>query len=101
MKTLRRILFASAALVLFATAESSAQVYVRTRMVHHRTVTTTRPAQPSPDHVWVEGEWTPRGRTYVENQGRWERAPRPHAVWTAGHWDRRPRGYVWVSGRWN
>jgi hypothetical protein len=101
MKTLRRILFASAALVLFATAESSAQVYVRTRMVHHRTVTTTRPAQPSPDHVWVEGEWTPRGHTYVENQGHWERAPRPHAVWTAGHWDRRPRGYVWVSGRWN
>jgi hypothetical protein len=101
MKTLRRILFASAALVLFATAESSAQVYVRTRMVHHRTVVTTRPARPSANHVWIENEWTPRGRTYVERPGYWAPAPRPHALWIAGHWDRRPRGYVWVAGRWN
>jgi hypothetical protein len=101
MKTFRRVLFASAALVLFAAADSSAQVFVRSRMVHHRTVVTTRPVRPSANHVWIDGEWVVKGNRYVERPGYWERAPRPRAVWVPGHWDRRPRGYVWVAGHWN
>jgi hypothetical protein len=61
MKTLRRILFASAALVLFAAADTSAQVFVRSRMTHHRTVVTTRPVRPSASHVWIDGEWVVKG----------------------------------------
>jgi len=99
MKTLRKILFATAALLLFVTADSSAQVVVRTRLYHHRSVT-VRPAQPSARHVWIENEWTPRGHTYVERPGYWAAPPRPHAAWVSGHWDRRPGGYVWVAGYW-
>lgn len=101
MKTVRRILFASAALVLFAAADTSAQVFVRSRLVRHHTVVTTRPVRPSATHVWIEGEWIPKGRTYVERPGYWAPIPRPHAVWVPGHWDRRPRGYFWVPGHWN
>lgn len=100
MKTLKRILFASAALVLFATADSSAQIIVRSRLTHHRTVVVTRPARPSANHVWIESEWTPRGRTYVERRGYWAAPPRPHAVWVAGHWAHRRGGYIWIPGYW-
>ena len=99
MKTLRRILFASAALVLFAAADSNAQIVVRTRL-YHRGPAFVRPVRPSANHVWIEGEWVPQGRTYVERPGYWATAPRPRAVWIPGHWDRRPRGYVWIPGYW-
>ncbi|MDB4924076.1 YXWGXW repeat-containing protein [Mucilaginibacter sp.] len=99
MKKLKRILFASAAIVLFVIANGSAQVVVRTRMVHHRTVT-VRPARPSANHVWIESEWTPRGRTYVERPGYWAVAPHPGGIWVSGHWAHHPRGYVWVPGHW-
>ncbi|WP_214071385.1 YXWGXW repeat-containing protein [Mucilaginibacter sp. dw_454] len=99
MKTLRRILFATAALVLFSTVNSSAQIVVRARL-YHRGPAFVRPVRPSANHVWIEGEWVPRGRTYVERPGYWAAAPRPHAVWIAGHWDRRRGGYAWVPGYW-
>ncbi|GAA4096175.1 hypothetical protein [Mucilaginibacter panaciglaebae] len=99
MKTLRRILFVSAALLLFLAVDSNAQIVVKTRLYHHGRVV-VRPARPSAHHVWIEGEWVPKGRTYVERPGYWAVAPRPHAVWVPGHWDHRRGGYVWVAGYW-
>ena len=99
MKTLKRILFVSAAFMLFATADSNAQIVVRARL-YHRGPVVVRPVAPSPRHVWVSDEWAPSGATYVERPGYWAVPPRPRAVWVAGHWANRPRGYVWVPGHW-
>jgi hypothetical protein len=99
MKNLRRILFLSAAVVLFAAADSSAQVVVRARLFH-RGPAYVRPARPSANHIWVSTEWAPSGRSYVERPGYWAVAPHPGAVWIAGHWANRPRGYVWIPGHW-
>ncbi|TSJ44612.1 hypothetical protein FO440_01325 [Mucilaginibacter corticis] len=99
MKTLKRILFMSAAVVLFSTVNSNAQIVVRARL-YHRGPVVVRPARPSANHVWVESEWVPRGGTYVERPGYWAVAPRPRAAWVPGHWDRRHRGYAWVPGYW-
>ncbi len=99
MKTLKKILFVSAALMLFAAADSSAQIVVRSRL-YHRGPVVVRPSRPAPGQVWVGAEWTPNGVTYIERPGYWAVPPRPRAVWVGGHWANRPRGYVWVSGRW-
>jgi hypothetical protein len=99
MKTLKRILFVSTAIILFAVADSSAQLVVRVRPARRGPVV-VRPVRPTAGHVWVGEEWAPRGRTYVSTPGHWVVAPRPRAVWVAGHWDNRPRGYVWIPGHW-
>jgi hypothetical protein len=98
MKKLKRILLVSTAILLFAVADSSAQLVVRVRPNRGHLV--ARPARPSAGHIWVGDEWVVRGRGYVRRPGYWAVAPRPRAVWVEGHWDRRPRGYVWVPGRW-
>jgi len=72
------------------------RIYVR---VQPRAGVVARPAAPAPDYVWIEGEWIPRGRTYVYQPGYWI-APRPHAVWVPSHWVRVRRGWYWVRGYW-
>ncbi|MFD2873685.1 hypothetical protein ACFS5N_14460 [Mucilaginibacter ximonensis] len=99
MKTLRKILFATAALLVFATADSNAQIVVRARL-YHRGPVVVRPVRPSAGHVWVENEWVVRHGRYVERPGYWALPPRPRAVWVPGHWDRRPGGYIWIAGYW-
>jgi hypothetical protein len=59
----------------------------------------THQAAPSPNYVWIEDEWIPKGRTYVHQPGHWV-APRPHYVWIPGHWVREHRGWYWTKGYW-
>jgi hypothetical protein len=58
------------------------------------------PAPPSPRHVWVEEDWTPRGKVYEWHGGYYVEPPRPTAVWVPGHWKKRGHGWYWVPGRW-
>jgi hypothetical protein len=44
-----------------------------------------RPAPPSPDHVWITGDWVWSGKKYE---------------WREGHYETRRVGYRWVEGRW-
>ena len=58
-----------------------------------------RPVQPSPQHVWIEGEWVWRTDNYIWQPGYWM-IPRPHEVWITGHWRRAYGGWNWVPGHW-
>lgn len=55
---------------------------------------------PSPDYVWVGGEWVWNGGSWVWVGGRWVLPPRPHAFWVEGHWVHGPYGWHRVEGRW-
>ncbi len=86
-------------LIAFAVMDSQAQVVVRVRPSRPKVVVVA-PAPPSPRHVWVEEDWTPRGRSYVWHGGYYVEPPRPAAVWVPGHWAPRRHGYVWIRGHW-
>jgi hypothetical protein len=60
----------------------------------------TRPARPSPAHVWIAGYHRWDGNAYAWTPGRWEAPPRPHAVWVAPRYVHKNGGYVFVEGRW-
>ena len=86
--------------LLFAVAETKAQVVVRVRPHHERIIVTHRPPAPSPRHVWVDEDWRPARRGYVWHGGYWAEPPRPGMVWIAGHWRHNRNGWVWVPGHW-
>ncbi|XZF14751.1 hypothetical protein ACTHGU_01300 [Chitinophagaceae bacterium MMS25-I14] len=93
-------LIAGAALILTAAAtDSNAQIYVRVRPPRPAVIV-TRPAAPSPRHVWVDEDWTPQGRTYVWHGGYWAEPPHPGWRWRPGHWARRGRDSYWIAGHW-
>ncbi|NCD72270.1 YXWGXW repeat-containing protein [Mucilaginibacter agri] len=99
MKNIAKTLIIAGAMSLAASA-SHAQVVVRVRPVHTETVVVTRPARPTPAHVWVKEEWGPRGNAYVWHGGYWAAPPRRGAVYVAGHWRNTRHGYVWIPGQW-
>ena len=55
---------------------------------------------PSPDYVWVDGEWVWGGTSWVWIGGRWMLPPHPHAIWIGARWERGPHGWYRVGGRW-
>jgi hypothetical protein len=64
--------------------------------------TSTQPARPTSDHVWVEGHWTIRDGRYAWIEARWEMPPRSDARWIAPRWERSSNGsYVFYEGYWN
>lgn len=99
MKKYMKVLVA-AAIMSVAASQSYAQLVVRVRPHHARVVVHTRPVRPSANHVWVEEEWVPQGRTYVWHGGYWAAPPRPGAVYVPGHWRHTWRGDTWVPGHW-
>jgi hypothetical protein len=62
-------------------------------------VVTVRPVAPSPQHIWVGGNYVRRGGRNVWVEGYWAK-PRYQKKWVDGHWKSHRRGYVWVSGHW-
>jgi len=99
MKKITKVFMLFAALTLGALATANAQIVVRVRP-SRPAVVVTRPAQPSPRHVWVDEEWVPRGHRYVWHGGYWTKPPHRNAVFVPGHWDHHERGEVWVKGYW-
>jgi len=100
MKTIWKTIMIAAAFTAVARV-SEAQIVVKARIGRPaERVVVHRPPAPSPNHVWVDEDWTPRGRTYAWHGGYWAAPPRPHAVWVPGRWDHRRGGYVWVAGSW-
>lgn len=55
---------------------------------------------PSPDYVWVGGEWVWNGGTWVWVGGRWMMPPYRHGVWIEARWVHDPRGWHREPGRW-
>lgn len=57
------------------------------------------PASPSPNHIWVKGNWKWVGR-WEWIQGRWVEKPHQDSTWTAGHWIKKPNHWLWIPGHW-
>jgi hypothetical protein len=54
---------------------------------------------PSPDYVWIDGEWAWNGG-WVWVAGHWGYPPYPHALWVRGYWNHGPYGWRRVPGHW-
>jgi len=60
-----------------------------------------RPPQPSPNHVWIDAEWSWQNNTFTFRPGHWETGD-PHKIWIKGYWhQRQDGGYFWISGHWS
>src|ERR1700722_6994315 len=95
---IRVFVFAFFALAFGFTAGAQT-IYVKVRPVVP-TAVVVRPAQPSPHHVLVAEEWTPRGNGYVYAGGYWAAPPHPGWIWVPGHWKHHENGEYWVAGHW-
>jgi len=59
-----------------------------------------RPPPPTPNHVWIEGEWVPQGNGYVRQPGFWTVPEKDH-IWVKGEWVHNPDGSsYWQPGSW-
>lgn len=96
-KKFTKFLLLSAMIVGFSWT-AGAQVFVRVRPAAPQVRVHVLP--PSPRHVWIEGNWVPRGRNYVWQEGYWVVPKRGHR-WSKGYWQHTRRGYVWVPGKWH
>jgi len=85
------------ALLFTVSFSASAQIYVKIRPTFR---VVARPVQPTPQHVWVDEDWTPNGRNYRYSGGHWE-APRNGYNRRQGHWQQTRRGQVWIQGGWD
>ncbi len=81
----------------FSHAANAQRIFVKVQPAPRAVV--VRPAAPHPNYVWVDGEYIPRGGTYVYREGYWA-APRAGWVWIPGHWVSDRRGWYWVRGHW-
>src|SRR4051812_9539227 len=98
MKSLRKVLMLLTAILLFAVADSKAQVYVSTIPVAPKY---TQPKKPSKFHVWVTDEWMAAKKKYEYIKGHWAYPPTDKAVWVDGSWRKDAKGYVRVNGHWD
>jgi hypothetical protein len=58
------------------------------------------PAAPSPQALWVDGNWRWTGAHFVWLPGRYIDRPQSDANWIPGYWEHQGGGWVWVEGRW-
>ncbi len=58
-----------------------------------------RPASPSPQHIWISGDWIWSGGGYHWREGHWERR-REGRSWHEGHWQNTQYGWKWMAGHW-
>ncbi|HLX92824.1 MAG TPA: YXWGXW repeat-containing protein [Puia sp.] len=58
-----------------------------------------RPAPPSPEHIWVSGDWVWANGHYGWHEGHYE-TRRPGFRWIEGHWIAVHGGWHWIPGHW-
>jgi len=92
-----------AVMSLFTVTKSKAQLSISlqlTRPPQYENNERVHPNRPSPNHIWINEEWTPNGSgSYNYVPGHWDLPP--DRKWIAGHWGPGPSGgYVWVPGFW-
>ena len=79
-------------------ANSCSPAYVSTQPSYQEGF---RPAQPSNNYVWVDGNWIYNRptRTYNHSQGYWS-LPYRGQRYQSGQWRNNRRGFYWTPGRW-
>lgn len=95
MKTIKLICLASLLLVIMSSCGTTSYT-VRERPAE---VVYTRPPRPSPNHIWVSGNWVWRGGRYVWEEGYWT-LPRSRAHYVEGYWSHGRKGWLWHPGHW-
>lgn len=64
------------------------------------TIVEVAPPAPSPEHVWIEGNYGWHAHVYTWNRGHYEHRPHARANWINGHWEKRGHRRMWVDGHW-
>jgi len=61
----------------------------------------SRPAPPSQQHIWIDGDWAynNHNHVYVQRNGYWVK-PQHGRKYVSGHWQSTPRGKSWSRGHW-
>ena len=80
-----------------ASYSASAQIYVEIRPIIPVIV---RSEPPSQEHVWIEEEWVPEGRSYRYVGSHWEAPPQRGYVRSNGYWKHSKHGDKWNRGGW-
>ncbi len=64
-------------------------------------VETPRPARPSNNHIWINGDWVwnSQTKTYIREDSYWV-VPNRNRSYTQGQWKTTQRGYYWEPSRW-
>lgn len=96
---MKKIIFlVSLAGVLFLLNACSTTGYVTTEPAY---VEYSRPAQPSSNYIWIDGDWqySRQNRVYVQKNGYWSK-PSQGRIYQSGHWQTSPQGKSWSKGQW-
>jgi len=85
-----------------ASCHSSHRVYTEERIVYTRPapVEYARPAAPSRNLVWVDGEYAWRNGRYEYVKGYWIAPQGNQQHYVRGYWVKKRGGYIWVPGHW-
>ena len=57
-------------------------------------------AEPSPQHVWVSGQWERTPDSWAWSAGKWVQPPFSNAYWVPGYWKHRSGQYAWQPAHW-
>jgi hypothetical protein len=55
---------------------------------------------PSPQYVWVSGQWERTPSSWSWTAGRWVQPPFSNAYWVPGYWKHNSGHFVWQSAHW-
>lgn len=55
---------------------------------------------PSPQYVWVAGQWERTPDNWSWNAGKWVQPPFGNAYWVPGYWKHHCGRYVWQAAHW-
>jgi hypothetical protein len=90
------IRFLLLAAIIGSLASCTATYVVRERPAE---VYYARPVAPSPNHIWISGDWVWVGGRYEWREGHFERR-REGYRWEEGRWQSRNGGWTWSRGHW-
>jgi len=55
---------------------------------------------PSPQYVWIPGQWERTPDNWTWSAGKWVQPPFANAYWVSGYWKHHGGKYVWQGGHW-
>jgi hypothetical protein len=57
-------------------------------------------AAPSPQYVWIPGQWERTPASWSWTVGKWVQPPFSNAYWVSGYWKYHGGKYVWQPAHW-
>ena len=55
---------------------------------------------PSPQYVWIAGQWERTPASWSWTNGKWVQPPFSNAYWVPGYWRHNSGKYVWQAAHW-